>query len=32
MYLKRITPVKKQNLIEEHKVKDVISKNEKKNK
>ena len=30
MYLKRITPVKKQNKIEEHKIKDVISKNEKK--
>ena len=29
-YLKRITPVKKQNKIEEHKIKDVISKNEKK--
>ena len=30
MYLKRITPVKKQINIEEHKIKDVISKNEKK--
>ena len=30
MYLKRITPIKKQNKIEEHKIKDVISKNEKK--
>ena len=30
MYLKRITPVKKQVNIEEHKIKDVISKNEKK--
>ena len=32
MCLKRITPVKKQNLIEEYKVKDLISINEKKNK
>ena len=30
MYLKRITPMKKQNEIKEHKIKDVISKNEKK--
>ena len=30
MYLKRITPIKKQIEIKEHKVKDVISKNEKK--
>ena len=30
MYLKRITPVKKQEEIKEHKIKDVISKNEKK--
>ena len=30
MYLKRITPIKKENKVEEHKVKDVISKNEKK--
>jgi len=30
MYLKRMTPAKKQNKIEEHKIKDVISKNEKK--
>ena len=30
MYLKRITPVKKQAEIKEHKIKDVISKNEKK--
>ena len=30
MYLKRITPIKKQTEIKEHKIKDVISKNEKK--
>ena len=30
MYLKRVAPVKKQNKIEEHKIKDVISKKEKK--
>ena len=30
MYLKRMTPVKKQTEIKEHKIKDVISKNEKK--
>ena len=30
MYLNRVTPIKKQNEIKEHKIKDVISKNEKK--